>query len=77
MLKILFTQYFKAKDGVFKDLESISERVFEMSSKVMKDYVLKHNEVVTINASKQQSGNSQKNDNNQEQALSNLHEAEL
>ena len=62
---------------MFDNLESIKARVFEMSSKVMKDYVLKHNEIVTINASKKSSAPAQRKDINQEQALSELHEAEL
>lgn len=57
-LSILFKQYFKEKDQKAKpDAETgndVAKPLFALCSKVLKDYVLKHSELMSIKSSKQQ-----------------------
>lgn len=65
-LSILFKQFY-AKHG------SITVPLFDLISKVIKDYNLKHSELISINVSKQ----SNKEPVSAEDQLSALHETEL
>jgi hypothetical protein len=51
-LKILFRMYFQSKEGL--NVESNSKKVFELCSKVLKDYCLQHSELVSIMNSKRE-----------------------
>jgi hypothetical protein len=68
-LGLLFRQFFKAEHKICKPL-------FPLVSKVLKDYVLKHSELISINASKGAGHRPLKQSINEDQ-LSALHEAEL
>ena len=78
-LSILFKQFFKGRDG--QAGEDVSKPLFALCSKVLKDYVLKHSELISINASKQSHREpgtlpTRSSASNEDQ-LSALHETEL
>lgn len=57
-LKILFKIYFSpTKEGL--DVEANSKKLFELCSRVLKDYCLQQSELVSIMASKREESNSQ------------------
>lgn len=76
-LSILFKQFFQGKDRQDRSMEGdVKNELFSRCSKVLKDYVLKHSELISINQSKQSHG--QQNPSSQgEDQLSALHEIEL
>lgn len=49
-LSILFKQFFKGRGSQLDD--DSSKPLFALCSKVLKDYVLKHSELISINVSK-------------------------
>lgn len=55
-LKILFRMYFHPKEGL--NVESNSKKLFDLCSKVLKDYCLQQSELVSIMNSKRQEENS-------------------
>jgi hypothetical protein len=55
-LKILFRMYFNPKEGL--NVESNSKKLFDLCSKVLKDYCLQQSELVSIMNSKRQEENS-------------------
>ena len=88
-LQILFKMYFQPKEG--QNVENNSKKLFELCSKVLKDYCLQQSELIAINNSKQEETTSRGNNGqiienegeeeqegeNAEMSLSNLHENEL
>lgn len=50
-LSILFKQFFKEKDS--HSGNDVAKPLFALCSKVLKDYVLKHSELISIKTSKQ------------------------
>lgn len=55
-LKILFRMYFQPKEGL--NFEGNSKKLFDLCSKVLKDYVLQHSELVSIMNSKREESSS-------------------
>lgn len=78
-LSILFRQFFAGRAGQVD--EDSSKPLFALCSKVLKDYVLKHSELISINTSKQSHREpgalpNSSGPSNEDQ-LSALHETEL
>ena len=69
---ILFKQFFSSNQ---KADNQVCKQLFGLCSKVLKDYVLKHSELVSLGSSKQHRAQNQKSQN--EDQLSALHETEL
>lgn len=83
-LSILFKQFFNVKyEAEPKSEDDVSKPLFALCSKVLKDYVLKHSELVSINASKKTQDDKGAKRVGQgpaatsEEQLSDLHEKEL
>ena len=89
-LQILFRMYFQPKEG--QNIDNNSKKLFELCSKVLKDYCLQQSELIAINNSKQEETSSrghnaeiEDNEENENEdkgennvlSLSNLHENEL
>ena len=81
-LSILFKMYFAPKEG--QSIEANSKRLFELCSKVLKDYCLQQSELNAINNSKQEENNNNGGEidyddveEEKEPSLSYLHENEL
>ena len=74
-LSIRFKQYFGGSDQPSNadDDDAVSKPLFALCSKVLKDYVLKHSELVSINTSKKAGQATQKPQETADK-LSNLHE---
>lgn len=53
-LSILFKMYFQPKEG--QNTETNSKKLFDLCSKVLKDYCIQQSELIAINSSKQQEG---------------------
>mmetsp|Transcript_7302 Transcript_7302/g.12326 ORF Transcript_7302/g.12326 Transcript_7302/m.12326 type:complete len:209 (+) Transcript_7302:5274-5900(+) len=82
-LRILFIQYFNGREEKGRQIklsDGAAQDVFELASKVLRDYMLKHSQLASINASKQTSGAPTKapsQEQRQELAKQELHETEL
>lgn len=71
-LSILFKQFYKGRQG--QSSEDVSVPLFALCTKVLKDYILKNSELVSINTSK---NSHQPGAVGNEDQLSALHETEL
>lgn len=74
-LSILFKQFFKERGGQAGN--DVAKPLFALCSKVLKDYVLKHSELMSIKDSKQTNTNAASRPISNEDQLSALHETEL
>lgn len=81
-LQILFKMYFQPKEG--QNVDTNSKKLFELCSKVLKDYCLQQSELIAINSSKQEEGKKLHGEDDDlddmddhQLSLSNLHENEL
>lgn len=84
-LSILFKLYFQPKEG--QNVENNSKKLFDLCSKVLKDYCIQQSELIAINNSKQQEGGKKNSGDFEDEAeadnedrhlsLSDLHENEL
>ena len=80
-LTILFKMYFSPKEG--QSIDDNSKKLFDLCSKVLKDYCLQQSELNSINSSKQEENNhagdvdDEDENSDKDLSLSNLHENEL
>ena len=63
-LQILFKMYFSPKEG--QNVDNNSKKLFELCSKVLKDYCLQQSELIAINNSKQEETSSKGHHNENE-----------
>ena len=74
-LSILFKQFFKERGG--QEGNDVAKPLFALCSKVLKDYVLKHSELISTREGKQKNPNVASRQISNEDQLSALHETEL
>ncbi len=66
-LKILFRMYFHPKEGL--NIESNSKKLFDLCSKVMKDYCLQQSELVSIMNSKREESSLRHDENSRGEGI--------